>query len=97
MRDIDEVRVGLRGRMVRHPRPQPWTQQLIRLCRLHIRKRYAKVLVGLCIEPIQPGLIHLLAIRGRNSNQEIKKLRRSRLYCSWIVFRWRQQDFTQSP
>ena len=49
-----------------------------------------KVLLRLGIQPVQARLIHLLAIRRRNSDQKIEKLRRPCVNGPWIAFERRQ-------
>src|SRR5665213_1298038 len=62
VRDIDEMRVRLRWRMIRHPSLHPRLKQLICLLLLYFGKRNAKVLLRLCIQPVQARLIHLLTL-----------------------------------
>ena len=96
MHDIDEVGVRLGGRMIVHPCAQPWAKQLVRLCRIHLHERHAKVLLRLGIQPLQTGLVHLLPVRGRNPNKKIEKFGRSGIRSSRISLEWRLQNFTES-
>src|ERR1700733_4089677 len=92
VRDVDEVRVWLGRGVGGDPGAEPGAKQLISLRGVHCLKRYAEVLPGLGIETVQTGAIHLLAIRGRAADEEIKELRCSGVGCSGISLKRRHED-----
>ena len=54
------------------------------------------MLLRLCVETVEAGLVHLLAICGRDADEEVEELRRSSVDRSRVAFDRRHENFAES-
>jgi len=92
---VDEELVGLGGWMLVHPGAEPWTEELVGLGRVDFGEGFVEVLLGFGVEAVEAGLVHMLAVLGRGSDEEVEELGSACLGGVGIAFVGGLEDFAE--